>query len=88
VLAWFGEFFEVFAKSDKKTFKDNLTPFFAVADTCADYVSEPYAKFEERTPDKWNELFKNVFDEGKVQLSVLASREESVVIKGEAILVD
>jgi hypothetical protein len=66
VLAWFGEFFEVFARSDKKTFKDNLTPFFAGVDTCTDYVSEPYAKFEERTPDKWNELLRNVFDEGKV----------------------
>jgi len=52
---------EAFAKSDKKTFKDNLSPFFATADSCAEFVSEPYAKYEERAPDKWNELVKIVY---------------------------
>lgn len=88
MIQWFAEFFEVVGRSDKKTFKENLTPFFATADQCADYVGEPYAKFEERTPDKWNELLKNVFDEGQVQLNVLSSKEESCVVKPDGILVE
>ncbi len=58
---FFVQFMEAFAKSDKKTFKDNLSPFFATADSCAEFVSEPYAKYEERAPDKWNELVKIVY---------------------------
>jgi len=86
VLSWFSEFFEVFARSDKKTFKENLAPFFATTDMCADFVSEPYAKFEDRVPDKWNELLKNAFDEKNVLLQVLSSKEESTVVKPDGIL--
>ena len=68
---------EAFAKSDKKTFKDNLGPFFAQPDTCSDLVSEPYAKFEERAPDKWNELIKQVYADGNVCLRVLKSKDEA-----------
>ena len=57
-LNFYVSFAEAFAKSDKKTFKDNLSPFFATVDTCLDYVSEPYTKYEERLPDRWNEVFK------------------------------
>jgi hypothetical protein len=53
---------------------------------CADFVSEPYAKFEDRVPDKWNELLKNAFDEKNVVLQVLSSKEESTVVKPEGIL--
>jgi len=53
-----------------------------------DFVTEPYVKFEERAPDKWNDLLKNVFDDGKVQLNVLAMKEECQVLKPEAILVE
>jgi len=51
-------FVEVFSKSDKKTFKDNLLGFFATAENCIDFIQEPYTKYEERLPDKWNEIFK------------------------------
>ena len=53
-------FLEVFARSDKKTYKDNLIGFFATAENCIDYVQEPYTKYEERPPDKWNEIFKSI----------------------------
>ena len=59
-INFFVSFSEAFAKSDKKTFKDNLSPFFATADTCIDYVAEPYTKYEERLPDRWNEVFKTM----------------------------
>lgn len=68
---------EAFAKSDKKTFKDNLGPFFALPDTCAELVCEPYAKYEERAPDKWNELIKQVYADGNVTLRVLKSANEA-----------
>merc|ERR1712167_533771 len=51
---FFTGFLETFAKSDKKTFKDNLSPFFATPESAADFCAEPYARFEERPPDKWN----------------------------------
>lgn len=44
------------AKSDKKTLKDNLSPFFASADNLKDFIKEPYAKFDERPPEKWTEV--------------------------------
>lgn len=58
---FFVSFAEAFARSDKKTFKDNLSPFFATADNCGEFVAEPYVKYEERAPDKWNDLIKAVY---------------------------
>jgi hypothetical protein len=77
-LSWFPEFLEAYNRSDKKTYKDNLQPFFATTDTCADYVNvENYAKFEDRAPDKWNEIIKNIFDEGKVKPHVIQKPEDT-----------
>jgi hypothetical protein len=75
--SFFVTFSEAFARSDKKTFKDNLAPLFATADTCIDFIAEPYVKYEERTPDKWNELIKSVYQDGNVNLSVLKIKEDS-----------
>ena len=58
---FFAAFIEVFSKSDKKSYKDNLAGFFASAETCIDYVQEPYTKYEERLPDKWNEIFNMLY---------------------------
>lgn len=55
---FFINFSEAFTKSDKKTYKDNLGPYFATAESCGEYISDPYPKFEEKQPDKWNEWFK------------------------------
>ena len=81
-----SSFVEVFARSDKKTYKDNLAGFFATADSCIDYVKEPYTKFEERLPDKWNEIFKAIQEKG--QMRVLATKEDSTVLDSHAILVE
>lgn len=85
---FFLSFAEAFARSDKKTFKDNLGPLFATADTCIDFVAEPYVKYEERAPDKWNELIKLVYQDGNVNLRVLKMKEDATVLKQESILVD
>jgi hypothetical protein len=86
VLQFFTDFFDTFGRSDKKTFKENLSPFFAQADTCMDFVGEPYTKYEERAPDKWNEILKQFYDEGRVEVTVLSAKEDAQVIKSEAIL--
>lgn len=58
--AFFPMFAEKFSKSDKKTFKENLSPFFGTGETVSDFVTEPYPRYEEKAPDKWNEWFKLV----------------------------
>ncbi len=51
--SFFVRFEEAFTRSDKKTFKENLLPFFGVNEEIKLYVKDPYPKFEERAPDKW-----------------------------------
>lgn len=41
-LTFFPRFQESFAKSDKKTFKENLLPYFATQEDIKNYVKEPY----------------------------------------------
>ena len=58
---FFADWEETFNKSDKKTIKDNLMPFFAKAENMGEYIKETFPKFEEKTPDKWNEAIKFAF---------------------------
>ena len=83
---FFKAFLEVFARSDKKTFKDNLSGFFATADACIDFVQEPYTKYEERPPDKWNEIFTKIVECGDVR--VMASISDSTMLEPSMILVE
>lgn len=52
-LTFFHKFQEAFAKSDKKTMKENMLPFFATSEDIKLYVKEPFPKFEDRPPEKW-----------------------------------
>lgn len=61
---------------------------FATADTCIDFVAEPYLKFEERAPEKWAELVKTAYNDGNVEMRVLKMKEDSTVLKQDSILVD
>lgn len=84
---FFQNFTEAFTKSDKKTFKDNLSPYFASAEHCGEYISEPYPKFEEKLPDKWNEWFKTQYGDGKsIHFRALGSKEEATLIPHHQIL--
>lgn len=83
---FFVNFAEAFGKSDKKTFKDNLGPYFATAEHCSELVAEPYAKYEERAPDKWNDLIKSVYQDGACTLRVLKTKDEATAIKPDSIL--
>jgi len=78
---FFTNFQEAFTKSDKKTFKDNLGPYFATGESCGEFIAEPYPKFEEKLPDKWNEWFKLQFGDGKtIKFRALGSKEEAKLI--------
>jgi hypothetical protein len=57
-----------------------LLPFFANNDHCGEFVSEPYPKFEEKLPDKWNEWFKVIYADGKCRFRALASKEEASLV--------
>ena len=83
---FFAAFVEVFSKSDKKSYKDNLAGFFATAETCIDYVQEPYTKYEERLPDKWNEIFKTIQESGEIR--VLTTMQETQMLDPSMILVE
>lgn len=50
---FFDTFAEAFAKSDKKTYKDNLLPFFVTQEEIKLYVNGPYPKYDDKTPEKW-----------------------------------
>jgi len=50
---FFKKFEEVFAETDKKKYKENLTPLFAVLDDTKAFFREPYPKYEERPAEKW-----------------------------------
>ena len=54
---FFVKFDQQYSISDKKTFKENLIPFFATVDEFKNIVRDPYPKFEERAPDKWSNYF-------------------------------
>jgi len=50
---FFDKFTEAFAKSDKKTFKENLLPFFVTQEEIKLYIAGVFPKFEDRPPEKW-----------------------------------
>ena len=87
-LGFFTHFADQFAKSDKKTMKENMTVMFATADRCIDFVAEPYTKFEDKTPEKWAELIKAIYNDGKVHIRALQSKEHANILKQESILVE
>ena len=53
VLTFFTKFEQTFATSDKKTYKENLSQFFAIQDEVKLYVQDPYPKYEEKKPEEW-----------------------------------
>ena len=85
------QFTETFAKSDKKTFKENLTPFFGNTETCVDFVNlDAFPKFEDKPADKWNELIKGMTaEEGAThRFKALSVKDDGTLITADHILVD
>jgi len=66
-----------------------LSPFFATVDSCGDYVSEPYPKFEEKLPDKWNDWFKLQYGDGKsITFKALGHKDEATLIQPTQVQVE
>ena len=55
VQDFFTKFKASYDKSDKKTYKENLISFFATQPEIKLYIKEPYPKYEDRLPEKWQE---------------------------------
>jgi hypothetical protein len=86
-LSFFPKFFESLSKSDKKTIKDNMTPYFANAETAGEFVTDPYSKFEEKA-DKWGETLHQFFDDGKFEVKALARASDSTILPIERVVGD
>jgi hypothetical protein len=63
--------------------KDNLSPFFATPENLKEYIKEPYAKFDERPPEKWTEVV-NTVKTGAFK--VLGKAEDATLITPDRIL--
>lgn len=81
---FFVKFSEVFAKSDKKTYKDNLIQFFPATDDVKLYVKDITVKFEDRAPDKWNEAI--TFVQQYTSINVLKHNNSAKIIDSNNIL--
>lgn len=78
------QFCDTFANSDKKSYKENLGPFFGSIETCVDYVNlEAFPKFEDKPADKWNDIFRGLTaPEGPTHtLKALAQKDEATLIQ-------
>jgi hypothetical protein len=74
---------EVLGKSDKKSLKENFSPFFPSGEIIKEQVRDVAIKFDERPTDKWVELL-NILKNGKI--NVLTNVTEAQVLPGERIL--
>ena len=98
-ISYFEKFLQAFSISEKKTFKENLLPFFATQEEIKLYVKEPYPKYEEKKPDEWfyinlkynkffnflrNELMSNFKD--NITINVLRNNLNSKFFDPESIL--
>jgi len=81
---FFTKFEQVFAETDKKKWKENLTPLFALIDDTKAYVREPYPKYEERPADKWNSAF--TFIQQYTMANALRAPEQAKFINPENVL--
>jgi len=85
-VEYFTKFFEAFSISDKKTMKENMAPFFIKPEELANYVKEPYTKYEEKPADQWKDAFHKLIDEGGYYRCAIKSAEDSAILEPERIL--
>ncbi|CAI2374964.1 unnamed protein product [Moneuplotes crassus] len=86
--SYFDKFFEAFNGSDKKTMKDNMAPFFIKPEELGTFVQEPYAKFEDKPADQWNEAFHKLIDGDGFTPSALTIASGATLIDPERILAE
>jgi hypothetical protein len=57
-----------------------LSPFFATADLCQEFVSEPYPKYELKAPPDWAELIKTAYADGKCRMKALRHKSDATLL--------
>ena len=73
---------------DKKNAKEILSPFFAKVENMGIYVKENYPKFDDKTPEKWNEALKFVLSASHEQvLNVPKSPSDLIFMEKHCLLV-
>lgn len=60
--SFFKKWEETLSKIDKKNAKEQLSIFFGDKDSLNGIIKDPFPKVDEKTPDKWNEIFKFIFN--------------------------
>ena len=81
----FALFVDTFTQSDKKTYKENLSPFFGNAESIGEFFSEPYIKPEERPYDKWNNIITMLKDAPELHFNVLKAAANATMIDPERV---
>lgn len=68
---------------EKKTWKDQFNKnLVGIPEDVDRFVAEPYARFEEKTADKWNDLLNQLLD---VEPHVLKSKEDSKILSDQRV---
>lgn len=87
-VSFFKKFFNAFQNSDKKTMKDNLAPWFARPEELSSYYKDPYPKYEDRTPDAWNDVFHKIIDGDEYNCSASSGPGDVKFIDPQRILIE
>jgi len=77
----FTLFVDTFSQSDKKSYKENLSPFFGNAETIGEFFAEPYIKPEEKTYDKWASIMTMLKDAPELNINVLKEAEGVTMVE-------
>lgn len=81
----FSLFIDTFSQSDKKSYKENLSPFFGNAETIGEFFAEPYVKPEERPYDKWANIMTMLKDAPELEINVLKEASNATMVEGERV---
>mmetsp|Transcript_5823 Transcript_5823/g.10388 ORF Transcript_5823/g.10388 Transcript_5823/m.10388 type:complete len:321 (+) Transcript_5823:126-1088(+) len=71
---------------DKKAWKENILRLLVNAqDEVEKFIMEPYCRFEDRTPDKWNDLLTQLLE---IPPQVVKAKDSAIFVPSERICVD
>jgi hypothetical protein len=81
----FTDFLYVYSQSDKKSFRENLSQFFASVDSMVEFINEPYPKITTKTVEEWANIITLLKDSPDTHLNVLKHAKEARLIEVEKI---
>jgi hypothetical protein len=81
----FSLFVDTFSQSDKKSYKEHLSPFFGNAEAVGEFFAEPYVKPEEKTYDKWASIMTMLKDAPELYINVLKEAGGATMIEADRV---